>query len=267
MLLAIDIGNTDVTLGLFAGKRLVRAFRISSETRRTADEVALLLRQVFPEFRSKKVRGAALASVVPPQTPLYLEAARRVTGLAPLEVTATSAHGLAIEYHDPSAVGADRIANAVGAYERYEAPAIVVDFGTATTFDVLLTGRRYRGGVIVPGVVTGAEQLIRRAARLGAFELKPPARVVGRTTEESLQSGVFHGAVGQVDSIVRLIAKEERIRPTVVATGGLAAAIAPYSSTIDHVDLDLTLHGLLALHARQAARRSAAGRKPKPKRK
>ena len=267
MLLAIDIGNTDVTLGLFAGKRLVRSFRVSSETRRTADEVGLLLNQFFPEIRSKKVRGVALASVVPPQTPLYLDAARRLTGHAALEVGATSAHGLAIEYHDPSAVGADRIANAVGAFERYRAPAIVVDFGTATTFDVLLTGRRYRGGVIVPGVVTGAEQLIRRAARLGAFELKPPARVVGRTTEESLQSGVFYGAVGQVDSIVRLIAKEERIRPVVIATGGLAAAIAPHSTTIDHVDPDLTLHGLLAIHARHLARRAGRAHKAKPKRK
>ncbi|HEY6572952.1 MAG TPA: type III pantothenate kinase, partial [Candidatus Eisenbacteria bacterium] len=126
-------------------------------------------------------------------------------------------------------------------------------------------GRRYRGGVIVPGVVTGAEQLIRRAARLGAFELKPPARVVGRTTEESLQSGVFHGAVGQVDSIVGLISREERIRPTVIATGGLAAAIAPYSRTIDHVDPDLTLHGLLALHARHLARALARAGKPKGK--
>jgi type III pantothenate kinase len=267
MLLAIDIGNTDVTLGLFAGKRLVRSFRVSSETRRTADEVALLLGHVFPEVRAGKVSGTVLASVVPPQTPLYLDAAKGLTGNAVVEVGATSAHGLAIEYHDPSAVGADRIANAVGAFERYRAPAIVVDFGTATTFDVLLTGRRYRGGVIVPGVITGAEQLVRRAARLGAFELKPPARVVGRTTEESLQSGVFYGAVGQVDSIVRLIAKEERFRPTVIATGGLASAIALHSATIDHVDPDLTLHGLRAIHVRDAARRSARSGKSKPKKK
>lgn len=268
MLLAIDIGNTDVTLGLFEGRKLLRSFRVSSETRRTADEVGLLLAQVFPEAaRKDAVKGVVLASVVPPQTPLYLTAARRLTRRTPVEVTATSAHGLAIEYHDPSAVGADRIANAVGAYEKYKAPAIVVDFGTATTFDVLLTGRRYRGGVIVPGVVTGAEQLIRRAARLGAFELKPPARVVGRTTEESLQSGVFYGAVGQVDAIVKLIAKEERIRPTVIATGGLAAAVAPHSVTIDHVDMDLTLRGLLAIDERQAERSAARSGKSKPKKK
>jgi type III pantothenate kinase len=262
MLLAIDIGNTEVTLGLFKGKRLARTFRVSSETRRTADEVALLLGQVFPEARKGALSGVVLASVVPPQTPLYARAARRLCGRAPIEVGAGTPHGLAIEYLDPSAVGADRIANAVGAFDRYRAPAIIVDFGTATTFDVLLTGRRYRGGVIVPGVFTGAEQLIRRAARLGAFELKPPARVVGRTTEESLQSGVFYGAVGQVDSIVRRIAAEERIRPTVVATGGLAAEIAAHAETIDHVDPDLTLHGLRALHERAgkgAAKRAARG--------
>jgi type III pantothenate kinase len=260
MLLAIDIGNTEVTLGIFSGKRLTRTFRVSSETRRTADEVALLVKQVFPEAANGRARDVVLASVVPPQTPLYAGAARRLTGRAPLEVGTKSAHGLAIEYLDPSAVGADRIANAVGAFERYEAPCIVVDFGTATTFDVLQTGRRYRGGVIVPGVFTGAEQLVRRAARLGAFELRPPGRVVGRTTEESLQSGVFYGAVGQVDSIVRRIMKEERIRPVVIATGGLADAIAEQSETIDYVDRDLTLHGLAALHAREAKRRRARSR-------
>ncbi|HET7905026.1 MAG TPA: type III pantothenate kinase [Candidatus Eisenbacteria bacterium] len=260
MLLAIDIGNTEVTLGLFSGKRLVRTFRVSSETRRTADEVSLLLAQVFPEVKKRALRDVVLASVVPPQTPLYAGAARRLTGRAPLEVGSRSAHGLAIEYLDPTAVGADRIANAVGAFERYKAPAVVVDFGTATTFDVLLTGRRYRGGVIVPGVFTGAEQLIRRAARLGAFELRPPSRVVGRTTEESLQSGVFYGAVGQVDSIVRRIAKEERIRPVVIATGGLAESIADHSETIDHVDADLTLHGLRTLYERQAKRGRKASR-------
>jgi type III pantothenate kinase len=250
MLLAIDIGNTDVTLGLFAGKRLVRTFRVSSETRRTVDEATLLLSQVFPEAKSGRARNIVLASVVPAQTRLFADAARRLTRGAVLEVTAQIDHGLAIEYLDPDAVGADRIANAVGVMDRHKTPAIIVDFGTATTFDVLLAGGRYRGGVIVPGVVTGAENLIRRAARLGSFELRPPSRVVGRTTEESLQSGVFYGAVGQVDSIVRRIAKEERIRPCVVATGGLAEAIAEHAETIDHVDADLTLHGLRALSAR-----------------
>lgn len=247
MLLVADIGNTEVTLGLFEGDKLRRSFRVSSETRRTPDEVALLLAQAFPEIApagKKKSHHAVVGSVVPVQTAIYLHAVRGLVGTEPLLVSAETTAGVTIEYRDPGSVGADRIANAVAAFERYGAPAIVVDFGTATTFDVLLKDRRYRGGVIAPGILTGAEHLVRRAARLGAFELKPPARVVGRSTEESLQSGVFYGAVGEVDSIVRRIAKEEKIRPNVIATGGLADAIAAYSETIEKVDPDLTLHGL-----------------------
>ena len=262
MLLAIDIGNTEVTLGLFTGRKLVRSFRVSSETRRTADETGLLLRHVFPELEKGPGKAAAagaaapgkaravLASVVPPQTPIYIEAVKRLLGRAPLEVTADTDSGLTIEYRDPRAVGADRIANAVAAIEKYGAPVIVVDFGTATTFDVILKGGRYRGGVIAPGILTGAEQLVRRAARLGAFELKTPKRVVGQSTEESLQSGVLYGAAGQVDAIVKRIAAEERIRPRVIATGGLAKAIAPHAKSIERADPDLTLHGLLRIFER-----------------
>lgn len=261
MLLAIDIGNTEVTLGLFEGKRLTRSFRVSSETRRTADEAGLLLRQVFPILDAGSGKAAAnapaavLASVVPPQTPIYVEAVKRLVGRPPLEVTADTASGITIEYRDPHAVGADRIANAVAAIEKYGAPVIIVDFGTATTFDVILKGGRYRGGVIAPGILTGAEQLVRRAARLGAFELKTPKRVVGQSTEESLQSGVLYGAAGQVDAIVKRIAAEERIRPRVIATGGLAKAIAPHAKTIERADPDLTLHGLRLIHERASSRK------------
>ena len=251
MLLAVDIGNTEVTLGLFEDGTLRRSFRVSSETRRTADEVRLLLEQAFPEITTRQAR-AVIGSVVPAQTPLYADAARRLTGGEPLIVGSDTTAGIKIEYRDPGSVGADRIANAAGAFDRYGAPAIVVDFGTATTFDVLLEGQRYLGGVIAPGVLTGAEHLVRRAARLGAFELKPPARVVGRSTEESLQSGVFYGAVGEVDSIVRRIAAEEGIQPKVIATGGLAAAIAAQSETIQEVDPELTLYGLRIIFERHA---------------
>ena len=273
MLLVIDVGNTEVTLGLFEGEDLRRSFRVSSETRRTADEVELMLRQAFPELEHAKAKpgratgaartargksvarashGVVIGSVVPGQTPLYVDATRRLMGTDPLLIGATTTARVKIEYRDPSSVGADRIANAVAALDRYGAPAIVVDFGTATTFDVLLKGRRYVGGVIAPGILTGAEHLVRRAARLGAFELKPPKRVVGKSTEESLQSGVFYGAVGEVDSIVRRISEEEKIRPKVIATGGLAGAIAAYSKTIEEVDPDLTLHGLRIIFGRHA---------------
>jgi type III pantothenate kinase len=271
-LLVIDVGNTEVTLGLFQGADLARSFRVSSEAPRTADEVELLIRQAFPELDRVKPRdararrsdapargrqepraggrGAVIGSVVPAQTPLYLDAARRLVGAEPLVVGVRTTARVKIEYRDPQSVGADRIANAVAAFDRYGAPAIVVDFGTATTFDVLLKGRRYAGGVIAPGIRTGAEHLVRRAARLGAFELKAPPRVVGKSTEESLQSGVFYGAVGEVDSIVRRISAEEKIEPKVIATGGLAAAMAPHSETIQEVDPNLTLHGLRIIFER-----------------
>jgi type III pantothenate kinase len=268
MLLAIDIGNTEVTLGLFEARKLARSYRVSSETRRTADEAALLLRQIAPELagtngaaeRAEKARGArravgaehacVIASVVPPQTAIFAEAVKQLLGKAPLEITAASAPWLQIEYRDPTAVGADRIANAVAVIERHGTPAVVVDFGTATTFDVISKDGRYLGGVIAPGILTGAENLVRRAARLGAFEIKEPPRVVGKSTEESLQSGLLYGAVGQVDAIVRRIAAEARMRPVVIATGGLAKAIAPHSKTIQKVDANLTLHGLRMIRER-----------------
>jgi type III pantothenate kinase len=277
MLLAIDVGNTEVTLGVFEGEDLRRSFRVSSETRRTADEVELLLRQAFPDLdiagakpgrlagavaragrtggAGGAAHGAVIGSVVPAQTPLFADAARRLLSAEPLLVGSTTSARVKIEYRDPDSVGADRIANAVAAFERYGAPASVVDVGRAPTVDVLLQGRRYAGGVIAPGILTGAEHLVRRAARLGAFELKPPARVVGRSTEESLQSGVFYGAVGEVDSIVRRISEEEKIRPKVIATGGLAAAIAAHSETIREVDPDLTLHGLRIIFKRHGRRK------------
>ena len=248
MLLAIDVGNTEVTLGLFDGRRLARSFRLSSETRRTADELTLYLTQVFPELASRGEHAGVIASVVPTATPSYLEASRRLCGRDPLEVSSLIPSGVEIDYRDPQSAGADRIANAAAALRLYGAPVIVVDFGTATTFDVIVKDRRYIGGVIAPGVITGAEHLIRRAARLMAFELRAPEHVVGRSTEESLQSGVYYGAVGQVDAIVRRIAAEERIRPMVVATGGLASMIAAHSETIEKVDPDLTLHGLRIIY-------------------
>jgi type III pantothenate kinase len=261
VLLAIDVGNTEVTLGLFDGATLKRSFRLSSETRRTADEVTLTLTQVFPELGSGGGHAAVIASVVPAATPSYTEAARALCGRDPLEVSSRIPTGVEIDYRDPQSAGADRIANAAAALELYGAPVIIVDFGTATTFDVIVKERRYIGGVIAPGIVTGAEQLIRRAARLSAFELRAPERVVGRSTEESVQSGVYYGAVGQVDAIVRRIAAEERIRPKVVATGGLASMIAAHSETIEKVAPDLTLHGLRIIH--DLNRRDASRRPPK----
>ena len=265
MLLAIDVGNTEVTLGLFDGRHLTRSFRLSSETRRTADEIALYLTQVFPELASRGGHAGVIASVVPTATRSYVEASRRLCGRDPLEVSSLIPSGVEIDYRDPQSAGADRIANAAAALRLYGAPVIVVDFGTATTFDVIVKDRRYIGGVIAPGIITGAEHLIRRAARLSAFELRAPEHVVGRSTEESLQSGVYYGAVGQVDAIVRRIAAEERIRPMVVATGGLASMIAAHSETIEKVDPDLTLHGLRIIYELNEPEAAETARAATPK--
>jgi type III pantothenate kinase len=246
VILVLDIGNTETTIGLFDAGQLLRAFRVGTAPGRTADELALLLAQAFPEIR----RGAevAIASVEPASTPAFAEAARRTTGGEPLLVSAAMETGLEIEYRDPLTLGADRLANAVAAFRLYGAPVIVVDLGTATKFEVVVKDRRYRGGAIAPGVRTAAEALVRRGARLGAFEWHAPEHAAGRSTEECLQSGVLYGAVGMIDGMVRRLAAEERIRPMVIATGGLAGLLAPHSETIERVDPDLTLHGLRILH-------------------
>jgi type III pantothenate kinase len=191
----------------------------------------------------------AIASVVPTLTPAFVRAAERHFDADPLVVSPDLDLGIEIAYHDPSSVGADRIANAVAARTVYGEPAIVVDLGTATTLDVIAKGR-YEGGAIVPGVLTSAEELMRRAARLARIEIRRPERVVGRTTEESMQAGIYFGAVGLIDALVGRIVAEMKFRPHVIATGGLAALVAGDSETIETVDEALTLKGLRILYER-----------------
>jgi type III pantothenate kinase len=185
-----------------------------------------------------------LCSVAPSLTLAWAEALARLAGAPPVEVSAETVRDLPIRYHDKSSVGADRIANAVAVRALYGTPAIVVDLGTATTFDCVSREGAYLGGVIAPGVMTSAEELFRRAARLPRVELRKPERVLGRATEESLQAGVVWGAAGQVDALVRRLAIEMRGTPHVIATGGLAPFIAPECETINVVDGTLTLKGL-----------------------
>jgi type III pantothenate kinase len=188
--------------------------------------------------------GAVLCSVVPALTLPWAAALAARCGEAPVEVSPATAKGLKVRYRDPSAVGADRIANAVAARTLYGVPAIVVDLGTATTFDCISRQGAYLGGAIAPGVATSADELFRRAARLPRVELRRPARALGRTTEESLQAGVLWGAAGQVDALVRRLALEMQGTPVVIATGGLAATVAPECETINRVDETLTLKGM-----------------------
>ena len=251
-LVAVDIGNSDTVVGRFRGKALEGFWRLTSG-RLTADEVALLLGSLLGGRRTaaaagRSRAGAVLCSVVPNLTPAWNEALERLTGRPPLEVSAALVRGLLpIRYHDPTAVGADRIANALAARALHGTPAIVVDLGTATTFDCVSREGAYLGGAIAPGVATSAEELFRRAARVPRVELRRPEKALGRTTEESLRAGVLWGAAGMVDALVRRLALEMKGTPRVVATGGWAKSVAPECETVEAVDEGLTLKGMRIL--------------------
>ena len=247
-LLAVDIGNTDTVVGVLEGRK-VRGFWRLTSARTTADEIGLrleaLLRRDGVGADARRL-GAVVCSVAPALTGAWLEALESLTGAPAIEVTAATAKSLPIRYHDKSVVGADRIANAMGA-RLYGTPAIVVDLGTATTFDCVSQQGAYLGGVIAPGVMTSAEELFRRAARIPRVELRRPVRALGRNTEESLQAGVVWGTAGQVDALVRRLALEMKGTPHVIGTGGLAKLIAPECETINVVDEALTLKGMALL--------------------
>jgi type III pantothenate kinase len=245
-LLTVDIGNSDTVVGLFRGKEQAGFWRLTSLAR-TADEVTLQLDALLRGAAAGRPDGAVLCSVVPVLTRPWFEALERATGHPPLEVGAMTTGSLPIRYHDPSAVGADRIANAVAAKALYGMPAIVVDLGTATTFDCVSRTGAYLGGAIAPGVGTSSEELFRRAARVPRVELKRPTHALGRTTEDSLRAGVVWGAAGQVDALVRRLALEMKGTPTVIATGGWAKIVAPECETINRVDEALTLKGMRLL--------------------
>ena len=258
-LLAIDIGNTQVVVGLFVDGKLVSHYRLTAMIGRTADELLPMLGPLIEPHAAglRKSKRAIISSVVPSLTDAYEGYARRHLGAAPILVSAALPIRLKIDVPDPMSVGADRIADAVAVAGRYRLPAIVVDLGTATTFDVVLPGPRYVGGVIAPGLMTSAEELFRRGARLAKVELRLPKRV-GRTTEQSIQSGVLYGAAGQIDGIVTRIRREMAMTPTVVATGGLAELIAPICRTLKRVDSGLTLHGLRMID--EQVRRAGRGK-------
>jgi len=255
-LLAVDIGNSDTVVGRFRGEALDGFWRLTSG-RLTADEAGLLLGLLLGHApgrrRAAGGRSAVLCSVVPSLTSAWSAALERLTGHAPLEVSAEGVGGLLpIRYHDPGSVGADRIANALAVRALYGVPAIVVDLGTATTFDCVSRRGEYLGGAIAPGVGTSAEELFRRAARVPRVELRPPRRALGRTTEEALRSGVLWGAAGQVDALVRRLARELGSKPRVIATGGWARIVAPECETVEAVDEGLTLKGMRVLWAERA---------------
>jgi type III pantothenate kinase len=254
MLLAIDIGNTHTVIGLFEGDALRHRWRMASDARRTSDEFGILVRELCAQsgVAFGDIRGVVVCSVVPALTSALVDMAGSLLDVAPVVVGPELDLGITIDYFDPKEVGPDRIANAVAVHEMVSGPAIVVDFGTATTFDAVTADGHYLGGSIAPGVMTSAENLFRRGALLHRVALDPPPSVMGKSTEEAMRSGIVFGAVGQVDEIVGRIIEEWGERPRVVATGGLAGTIASFSKTIEAVEPDLTLRGLAAIHRRVA---------------
>lgn len=253
MLLAIDVGNTNIVYGLFDGPNLVHQFRVETSRGRTADEYAVILRQLLAmkEIQPGDVSAAIIASVVPALTDPMIDLVRRAFGREALVVGPGIRTGMAILYENPREVGADRIVNGVAAYERFKSGLVVVDFGTATTFDCVSPKGEYLGGVICPGVQISADALFARAAKLPRVEIAKPPKVVGRNTQHSMQSGIVYGYVGLVDGLVDRLIEEMGFPCAVVATGGLARLIAPLSRTIKDVDDDLTLTGLRILYERQ----------------
>ena len=242
MLLAIDVGNTQTVFGLFDGDALSDQFRVGTDPAHTADELAVMLR-AFVELEA--LDGIVLSTTVPQLQREYESFAERWAGAELLVLGPGVQTGVPIRYDDPREVGPDRIANAVAARERHGAPAIVVDFGTSTNFDVVSAAGEYVGGVLAPGIEISMDALFARAARLTKVPFVAPERVIGKTTTSALQSGLVYGFAGQVDAIVGRIRDElEAPDAPAIATGGLAELIAPHSQTITKVDPELTLQGL-----------------------
>jgi len=258
MLLVLDVGNTETEVGLFpmqedgtAEPELAAQWRIATSHHQTADEYGVLLRQLFAMrgLEMDAVHGIIVSSVVPPMERLLRQMAERYFGLKALLIEPGIKTGLPVHYDNPTEVGADRIVNAVAAYDKYKAACVVVDFGTATTFDAVSAKGEYLGGVIAPGIGISAEALFERAARLPRVEIKRPPHVIGSNTVHSLQSGLFYGYVGLVDGVLERLMREMG-SARVIATGGIAPLIATGSRFVSEIDETLTLTGLRIIWGR-----------------
>ena len=255
MLLVVDIGNTNVTFGVFRDDALARAWRIHTDATRSADEYGVLLVGMLAhdDITPDAIGAVALSSVVPALTPVFAEVATEYFGSDGTFVDADANTGVALDVDYPAEVGPDRIANVAAARELYGAPSVVVDFGTTTNFDVIDAAGAFAGGAFMPGIRVSMDALFSRATLLRPVDLVEPSRVIGRNTVECLQSGLYYGFLGQMESMLQRILDELGAPATVVATGGLADAIGARSPLVDHVDPYLTLKGLELIHRRGAA--------------
>lgn len=261
MLLAVNINNTQIKIGGYRGTELLFHWRIATDREKTDDEYAMILRELFRhiELQFAQVESVALSCVVPPLTDVFDRLCRRYFGVSPLIVGPGIRTGMRIHYENPKEVGADRICSAVAVYEKYGGPAIVVDFGTATTYTAVSASGEFLGGAIAPGVGISVAALAEHAAQLPFVELVKPRTVIARSTVTAMQSGIIYGFVGQVEEMVRRIRAELGGRATVVATGGWAELIYGECRCVDHYDPLLTLEGLRIIHERNRERVESVG--------
>ncbi len=247
MLLVIDVGNTNIVMGLFEENTLIKDWRIHTERNTTEDEFNVLAGNLFAgsNISMQSIEHTIISSVVPPMTGILDAFCRKYLGHNPHWVNAKSYTKMPILYSNPSEVGADRIVNAVAAYEKYKTSLIIIDFGTATTFDVVSVNGEYLGGAICPGIIISSEALFMKASKLPRVEIfTPPSSVIGKDTSNSIQSGIIYGYAGLVDGMVKRMKEEMKSNPKVLATGGLAPLMGGVADTIDHIENNLTLEGL-----------------------
>jgi type III pantothenate kinase len=259
MTLAIDIGNTHTVVGLFDGRKLLGDWRVTSFVTRTEDEFGMLIRQFCDQAHVplKKIDAIGISSVVPNLTDVCTHMSRKYFMIEPIVVSSQLDLGITVRYDDPSAVGADRLCNAVAGFDKYKGPLVIVDFGTATTYDVVSKDGEYLGGVIAAGIETSSAELHRRAAKLPKIDLRFTERVIGKNTVESMQSGIVYGALDAMETMIRRISKELDDYPTVVATGGFSEMMKRQSKVINVLDPTLVLDGIHLIVERASGRRPA----------